>query len=125
MSNIEAKAKTTRQVIDGGLGTEDWDLEGFYKHDKPETKVDFEKPLWVPLEEAQKTANELEKWQVDWQNLNDEKMRIDSKIVEANKILEEIEGDPNLYQYWKTDFKHLRELLSNDNISTTQENKTQ
>lgn len=84
----EIKAKTTRQVIDEGLRTENWDLKGWYKTDVPAETTDFEKPMWVSLEEAQKTANELEKWQVDWQNLNDEKMRLDSKIVEANKILD-------------------------------------
>lgn len=50
-TSTECNAKTTRQVIDFSLGTEDWDLNGL---GITKAKVDFEKPLWVPLEEAQK-----------------------------------------------------------------------
>jgi hypothetical protein len=59
-NSLESRAKTTRQVIDTTLGTENWDLKGL---GITEVKVDFEKPLWVTLEEAQnfesKTNDEL------------------------------------------------------------------
>jgi hypothetical protein len=54
---LESKAKTTRQVIDSSLGTENWDLNG---SGITEVKLDFEKPAWVPLEEVKAQENKAE-----------------------------------------------------------------
>jgi hypothetical protein len=84
MSSIESKAKTTRQVIDATLGTENWDLKGL---GITEVKIDFEKLTWVPLEEAQKLAVELQ----DVIGLLERVIYTadvrGEKIAEANKIL--------------------------------------
>jgi hypothetical protein len=37
--------------------------------------------------------------------------QLEKQIAEANKILDEIEPDYELYKHWQTDFKKLREAL--------------
>jgi hypothetical protein len=91
--SIEIKAKTTRQVIDEGLRTEDWDLKGYYKEKELET-ADFEKPMWVSLEEAEKLESKL------------------SEVREVVKIMSEhdITGKSNIFE-----IKRLQGMLSETN----------
>lgn len=87
--SLKSKAKTTRQVIDSSLGTEDWDLTGL---GITKVKVDFEAPLWISLEEATKAVfdKNLERFA--------EIKALEEKIKAANKILDEY--TPNMMD-WK------------------------
>jgi predicted peroxiredoxin len=68
-------------VIDATLGTENWDLKGL---GITETKIDFEKPLWIPLDEL----DNIRELGVKAVLVNaDLRQKLDS----ANEILAEIE----------------------------------
>lgn len=89
--SLKSKAKTSGDIFG------DYSLKSY-----PENKAEFVKfayQKWVPLEDAQELEAESEKWQADWQNLNDERQRLADKITDARTILE-------------ADANHLKDVLN-------------
>jgi hypothetical protein len=108
--SLELQVKTTRQVIDSALGTENWDLKGL---GITEAKFDFEKPMWITLDEAQKREFALLDQIIIVTKLNDDKFL---KIAEANKALDAFES-----VWGKTAmFGRLRQILLTDGNSLTE-----
>jgi hypothetical protein len=97
MSSLESK--TTRQVIDTALGTEDWDLKGL---GITKVKTDFEKPMWVLSEDAQKEIGKKQnlidslKKMVEVQSqikreAVDAAVNLEAKVEAVNKVLDKAE----------------------------------
>jgi hypothetical protein len=77
---------------------------------KSDTAISFE-TKWVLLSAYQKLENEV----IILNTAHDLRVarinQLEKQIAEANKILDEIEPDYELYKHWQTDFKKLREAL--------------
>jgi hypothetical protein len=99
--SLETKAKTTKQIIQ--LVDKWYDNGAIYSN--------FMGEKWVLLDYAQKLENEV----IILNTAHDLRVarinQLEKQIAEANKILDEIEPDHVLYQYWTVMFKELREAL--------------
>lgn len=107
------QTRTTRQVIDETLGTENWDLKAL---GITEVKTDFEKPLWVPVAVAEqqiqilhleKTAERerREKSEHQYDIINQYNKTLEDKLKKISGTLEEnrhlLIEKTNFYQYIK------------------------
>jgi hypothetical protein len=104
-------AKTTRQVINAGLGTENWDLKAL---GVTEAKVDFEKPMWILSEEAQKEITDQDKIIQDGimshSELYEKLVSTQKQIEAAKKYVMEMQC--NCGECWAEDRQELINILS-------------